>query len=82
MDQPSSYRVRPTVSNRKRRQIVAEVVEEPDVSEEEVEEHQEIEEQPEEHTTPGPEDRSLLTSFDTHIACFIWSQQVCFTCFI
>ena len=78
MDRPSSSRVRPTASNRRRRHRVEEVIEEPEVPEEDVEEEHEMEEQP----TIGPNDRSLLTSFDTHIARFIWSQQVCFTCFI
>ena len=78
MDRPSSSRVRPTASNRRRRHIVEEVVEEPDLSEEDVEEQPEIKIQP----APGRQDRSLLTNFDTHIAGYIWSQQVCFVCFI
>ena len=86
MDQPSSSRVRPTASNRKRRAsrrvVISEAVQEPNVSEEEVEEQEDIDEQPEEQPHPGPEDRSLLTSFDTHIAGFIWTQQVWFTCLI
>ena len=78
MDRPSSSRVRPTASNRRRRHIVEEVVEEPDLSEEDVEEQPKMEMQP----APGPQNMSLLTSFDTHIAGYIWNQQVCFICFI
>ena len=51
-----------------------EVGEEPEIPEEDVGEQPEMEEQP----TPGPQDRPLLTSFDTHIAGYIWNQQVCF----
>ncbi|RWR73253.1 coiled-coil domain-containing protein 93 isoform X1 [Cinnamomum micranthum f. kanehirae] len=64
-------KVRPTASNRRRRHRVEEVVEEPDVSEGDVEEQPEMEEQP----ALGPQDRSLLTSFDTHITGYIWIQQ-------
>ena len=78
MDQPSSSRVRPTTSNRRRHHWVEEVVEEPDLTEEDVEEQPEMEMQP----GPGPQDRSLLTNFDTHIAGYIWNGQVCFVCFI
>ena len=81
MDRPSSSRVRPTASNRRRRHHVEEVLEEPDpseVSEEDVEEEAEMEMQ----SGPWPHDRSLLTSFDTHIARYIWNREVCFVCFI
>lgn len=54
------------------------VVEEPDLSEEDVEEQPEMEMQ----SGLGPQDRSLLTSFDTHIAGYIWNGHVYFICFI
>ena len=76
MDRPSSSRVRPTASNRRRRQREEDVVEEPSLSEEEVEEQPEMGGQP----TVGPQDRSLLTSFDTHIAAHMWIGGVCFVC--
>ena len=55
-----------------------EVVEETDLPEEDVEEQSEIEEQ----LAVGPQDRSLLTSFNTHIIGYFWNQQVCFIYFI
>ena len=78
MDRPSSSRVRPTASNRRQRHQVEDVVEEPEVPDELAEEQPEMEEQP----AHGPRDRSLLTSFDTHIAGFIWSGEVRFVCFL
>ena len=78
MDRPSSSRVRPTTSNKRHRHRVEKVVEEMEVTAEDVEEQPEMEMQP----APGLQDRSLLTSFDTHIAGYIWNQQVCFICFI
>lgn len=61
---------------------VEEVVQELEVSG--FESEKDIEEQPiwEEQPNVGPQDRSLLTNFQTHIAGYIWLQQVCFICFI
>ena len=59
-----------------------EVVEEPDPSEVSEEDVIKEEAEMEMRSGPWPEDRSLLTSFDTHIAQYIWNREVCFVCFI
>ena len=88
MDRPSSSRVRPTVSNRRHSQRIEEVVEEVEEPKYDLEKGNEEEGAPVEHLdeeevvlkqeiTAKPKDRSLLPSFNTHIAAYIWHSRVC-----
>ena len=91
MARPSSSRVRPTASNKRRRRRIEESVEEAEEPEYDLEEGNEEgppveqldeeEDVGEQEITAGQEDRSLLPSFNTHIAAYIWHLHVC-SCFI
>ena len=91
MDWPSSSKVRPTTSNRRRHRRIEEVVEEAKEPEYDLEEGnkegapvEQLDEEEvigEQEITAGLEDHSLLPSFNTHIAANIWHSQVC-SCFL
>ena len=85
MDKGNGPRVRPTASNRRRlARRVDDVPEEPDVPDSQMEEGHEdagfnvsVAEEMTEPIPGGPANTSLLSSFRTHIAAYIWQNEVC-----